>query len=102
MAYTAENWPITAALLQFPGADAQGTPINDADASAWAEVLTEVKDAGFAHADLTDSWVRPGDLSKERLAEFKQTAATVGIGIPVISTIRQRAIAEGKEKDNLA
>ena len=60
MAYTAENWPITAALLQFPGTDAQGTPINDADASAWAEVLTEVKDAGFANADLTDSWVRPG------------------------------------------
>ena len=74
MAYTAENWPITAALLQFPGTDATGTHINDAEASAWADVLTEVKDAGFANADLTDSWVRPGDLSPARLAEFKQTA----------------------------
>ncbi|MET3204795.1 hypothetical protein ABIB17_002162 [Arthrobacter sp. UYEF6] len=63
MAYTAENWPITAALLRFPGTDAKGAQINAADASSWAEVLTEVKDAGFDNADLTDSWVRPGDLS---------------------------------------
>jgi sugar phosphate isomerase/epimerase len=102
MAYTADNWPITAALLQFPGVDSNGTHINDADASAWAEVFTEVKEAGFANADLTDSWVRPGDLSKERLAEFKQTADSVGIGIPVISAIRQSIIQEGKWEDNLA
>ena len=102
MAYTAENWPITAALLQFPGTDAQGTHINDADASAWAEVFTEVKEAGFADADLTDSWVRPGDLSKERLAEFKQTAENVGIGIPVISAIRRSVIEEGNWEANLA
>lgn len=102
MAYTAENWPITAALLQFPGTDAQGNNINDADASVWADVLTEVKEAGFAHADLTDSWVRPGDLSAERLAEFKGTAANVGIGIPVISAIRRSVIEEGNWESNLA
>ncbi|MBE4719956.1 sugar phosphate isomerase/epimerase [Pseudarthrobacter sp. AB1] len=102
MAYTAENWPITAALLQFPGTDAKGTQINDADAASWAEVLTEVKEAGFGNADLTDSWVRPGDLSKERLAEFKQTAENVGIGIPVISAIRRSVIHGTEWADNLA
>lgn len=102
MAYTAENWPITAALLQFPGTDAKGQHINDADVSVWAEVLQEVKDAGFANADLTDSWVRPGDLSKARLAEFKQTADHVGIGIPVISAIRRSVIHTRDWADNLA
>ena len=102
MAYTAENWPITAALLQFPGTDASGQQVNDADASVWASVFQEVKDAGFANADLTDSWVRPGDLSKERLAEFKQTADEVGIGIPVISAIRRSVIHERDWEDNLA
>ena len=102
MSYTAENWPITAALLQFPGIDAAGTEINDADSSAWAEVLTEVKEAGFANADLTDSWVRPGDLSPARLAEFKQTADNVGIGIPVISAIRRSVIEERNWEANLA
>ncbi|MCA4133949.1 sugar phosphate isomerase/epimerase [Arthrobacter sp. M4] len=102
MAYTAENWPITAALLQFPGVDAQGRHINDADAAEWAEVLLEVKDAGFANADLTDSWVRPGDLSPQRLQEFKQTADEVGVGVPVISAIRRSVIEEGKWEENLA
>ncbi|SDL25848.1 hypothetical protein SAMN04487916_10784 [Arthrobacter sp. ov407] len=51
MVYTAENWPITAALLQFPGTDAQGNHVNDADAAVWAEVFTEVKDTGFTDAD---------------------------------------------------
>ena len=102
MVYTAENWPITAALLQFPGVDAAGLDINDAPATAWAEVLQEVKDAGFAHADLTDSWVRPGDLSPARLAEFQQTAKDVGIGIPVISAIRRSVIETGNWEANLA
>ncbi|WGM21655.1 sugar phosphate isomerase/epimerase [Paenarthrobacter sp. OM7] len=102
MAYTAKDWPITAALLQFPGTDASGNHVNDADASVWAAVLQEVKDAGFANADLTDSWVRPGDLSKDRLAEFKRTADEVGIGVPVISAIRRSIIHAKDWADNLA
>ncbi len=102
MAYTADNWPITAALLQFPGTDVQGIHVNDAEPSVWADVLSEVKEAGFANADLTDSWIRPGDLSKERLAEFKQTADSVGIGVPVISAIRRSVIEEGNWEANLA
>jgi hypothetical protein len=46
MAYTAEDWPIAAAMLPFPGTNAQGVHINDADSSVWAEVTTEVKEAG--------------------------------------------------------
>lgn len=100
--YTAENWPITAALLQFPGIDAEGRDINDADAAKWADVLGEVKEAGFANADLTDSWVRPGDLSSSRLAEFKQAADDVGIGIPVISAIRRSVLDEANWQSNLS
>lgn len=102
MAYTADNWPITAALLQFPATDARGVHVNDAEASVWAGVLSEVKEAGFANADLTDSWVRPGDLSQGRLAEFKEAADAVGIGVPVISAIRRSVIEEGRWEENLA
>lgn len=102
MAYTAANWPISAALLQFPGINAAGRHINDADASEWLEVFREVRDAGFAHADLTDSWVRPGDLDAARLAEFKEAAAEAGTGIPVISAIRSSVIDAKNWEDNLA
>jgi sugar phosphate isomerase/epimerase len=102
MAYTAATWPISAALLQFPGINAAGRHINDADAGDWIQVFQEVKDAGFANADLTDSWVRPGDLGTARLAEFKQAAARAEIGIPVISAIRSSVIDAKNWEDNLA
>jgi sugar phosphate isomerase/epimerase len=101
MPYTAQDWPITAALLQFPGKDAQGAPADDADAGVWRGVFQEIADAGFKDVDLTDSWVRPGDLSAARLEEFKATAAEVGVGLPVISVIRQSVIHESDWQQNL-
>jgi len=102
MPYTAETWPITAALLQFPGTDALGGVAQTADASVWRSVFQEVKDAGFGNVDLFDSWVRPGDLSTERLDELKLTAGEVGIGAPSISAIRRSVIDEDNWEDNLA
>lgn len=102
MRYTAETWPITAALLQFPATDAQGNTAQTADASVWADVFTEVKAAGFANVDLFDSWLRPGDLSAARLDELKATATSVGVGAPSISAIRRSVIDEANWADNLA
>ena len=102
MPYTADNWPIAAALLQFPGVDADGRHVNDAEAEIWQRVFTEVREAGFSSVDLTDGWVRPGDLSASRLAEFKKTAAAVGVGLPAISAIRRSVIDAEHGADNLA
>jgi len=100
--YTAQNWPISAALLQFPGTDARGRSVNDAPASHWRGVFQEVADAGFANADLTDSWVRPGDLSAQRLDELALAAEAAGTGIPVISAIRRSVIDAKDWEENLA
>ncbi|WP_027348934.1 sugar phosphate isomerase/epimerase family protein [Halotalea alkalilenta] len=102
MAYTADNWPITAALLQFPGVDAQGRHINDAEPEAWQRVFTEAREAGFTDVDFTDSWVRPGDLSAARLDELKAAARAAGVGTPAISAIRRSVIEEARWEDNLA
>jgi len=102
MSYTAETWPITAALLQFPGIDAGGQAAQDAEAAVWSRVFQEVKDAGFANVDLFDSWVRPGDLSSARLDDLKLAATTVGVGAPAISAIRRSVIDEENWEDNLA
>ena len=93
MSLTAENWPITAALLQAPNFTKDGVPIQDADASEWQAVFEEVADAGFANVDLTDSWVRPPDLTPGRLDELKQAAAAAGVGAPVITAIRPGILA---------
>jgi len=87
--YTAENWPIAAAMLPFGSTDSHGGPIHDADAEEWARHLRLVRRIGFTEMDPTDTWVRVGDLSPERLAEFKGVLEDVGLTIPAISTSRR-------------
>ncbi|MHB1235326.1 MAG: sugar phosphate isomerase/epimerase family protein [Microbacteriaceae bacterium] len=102
MGYTADDWPIAAALLQFPGQDARGRSMQDADGQQWRDVLHEVADAGFGNVDLTDSWVRPGDLSPRRLDELGQAVTAVGLAAPAISAIRRSIIDARNWEDNLA
>ncbi|WP_150309104.1 sugar phosphate isomerase/epimerase family protein [Planctomonas psychrotolerans] len=102
MALTADNWPITAALLQFPGTKRDGTVVQDAEPSEWVDTFAEVREAGFSAVDITDSWIRPGDLSESRLDDLAQAAKDAGVTIPVISAIRRSVIDAETGDDNLA
>ena len=88
-AYTAETWPIAAAMLPFGSVDSRGGPIHEADPEEWAKHLRLVRRLGFTEFDPTDTWVRVGDLSPERLADFKKVMADSGLSIPAISTSRR-------------
>lgn len=85
MSFTAEEWPIGAALLQFP--TAQEAPVED-----WARVLAEVAAAGFDHVDLTDSWVRPGDLDSARRRELALALKEADLGVTAVSVVRRSVI----------
>jgi sugar phosphate isomerase/epimerase len=102
MALTAATWPITAALLQFPGTKRDGTVVQDAEPSEWVDTFTEVREAGFTAVDITDSWIRPGDLSESRLDDLAQAAKDADVTIPVISAIRRSVIDAETGDDNLA
>ena len=54
---------------------------------------------GFTEVDPTDTWVRVGDLSPERLADFKSVLTDAGLTIPAISTSRRSVMdpEHGKE-----
>ena len=88
-AYTAETWPIAAAMLPFGSVDAKGGPIHDAEPEEWAKHLRLVHQLGFTEVDPTDTWVRVGDLTPERLSDFKGVLADTGLTIPAISTSRR-------------
>ena len=64
--------------------------------------FAEVADAGFAHVDLTDSWVRPGDLSEARLDDLRAAASEVGVEPAAISAIRRSVIDAANADANLA
>ncbi|MGH3629259.1 MAG: sugar phosphate isomerase/epimerase family protein [Sciscionella sp.] len=100
--YTAESWPIAAALLQFPGTGPDGSRVQDAPASDWLEVFREIADAGFTDVDLTDSWVKPGDLSTARRDELQDAAREAGLRARSISAIRCSVIDAQHGEDNLA
>ena len=87
--YRAADWPIAAAMLPFGNKDSRGGAIHDAEPEEWAEHLRLVRRIGFTEVDPTDTWVRVGDLSPERLAEFKSVLSDVGLTIPAISTSRR-------------
>ena len=102
VAYTAENWPIAAAMLPFGSTDSHGGPIHDAEPEEWAKHLRLVKRIGFTEVDPTDTWVRVGDLSPERLAEFKSVLGDLGLTIPAISTSRRSVMDPKRGEEYLA
>ena len=98
----AKNWPIAAAMLPFRANTTSGISIQDADSEVWAATLAEVRHEGFTHIDLTDSWVRPGDLSVARLRELEGAVAGAGLHTEALSAIRRSVIDPASGDENLA
>jgi len=99
---TASEWPIAAAMLPFRNTTLSGALIQDAPADVWAATLAEVAHEGFSHIDLTDSWVRPGDLSADRLGELAAVVKGAGLAAEGLSAIRRSVIDPETGDDNLA
>ena len=100
--YTAENWPIAAAMLPFGSVDSHGGPIHDAEPEEWAKHLNLVARSGFTDVDPTDTWVRVGDLTPERLTEFQSVLKDAGLTIPAISTSRRSVMDPEHGEEYLA
>ncbi|WP_207454420.1 sugar phosphate isomerase/epimerase family protein [Herbiconiux sp. SYSU D00978] len=102
MAYTAETWPIAAALLQFPGTLRDGSSVQDAPVESWVETLSEVGRVGFDNVDLTDSWLRIGDLTPARHAEFASALRHLSLTVPAVSITRRSVADPVAGTENLA
>ena len=86
------NWPIAAAMINYPGILADGSSVQEHTIEQWAATLRDVVDAGFTELDPTDSWLRLADLSPQRLREFMALVKSMGLTIPAISTSRRSVI----------
>lgn len=100
-AYTAERWPIAAAMLPFGGTDSTGGPIHQAPATEWAKQLGVIRRRGFTEVDPTDTWVRVANLG-DRLGEFRQLLADLGLTVPAISTSRRSVVDAQRGDEYLA
>jgi sugar phosphate isomerase/epimerase len=102
VAWTAQEWPIGAALIQFPGETADGVSVQDAGPAHWSRVLAEVSACGFAHVDLTDSWLRPGDLDAEGRADLLRTLKRAELGVSAISVVRRSILDPQRGEEHTA
>ncbi len=91
----AANWPIAAAMLPFKYSQ-------DADVSHWRWQLEQVAFEGFDGIDLTDNWVKIGNLSDSRLEALKGVLAGTGIKVIATSAIRCSPIDPEDGEENLA
>jgi sugar phosphate isomerase/epimerase len=100
--YHRDNWPIAAAMIQYPNILPDGRSAQDQSAEEWAATLADIADAGFTELDPTDGWLRIADLAPSRLDEFLSVAASLGLAIPAISTARKNLIDRDKGADHVA
>ena len=100
--YTAENWPIAAAMLPFGSTDSHGGPIHDAEPEEWAKHLRLVRRIGFTEVDPTDTWVRVGDLDAGAARRVRACSTDVGLTIPAISTSRRSVMDPEHGEEYLA
>ncbi|HWE88529.1 MAG TPA: 4-hydroxythreonine-4-phosphate dehydrogenase PdxA [Pseudonocardiaceae bacterium] len=98
----AEAWPIAAAMLPYPAVLPDGSLVQDQPAEHWHRTLAEVCDLEFRQVDITDSWLRAGDLTADRRDELISVLADLGLGVPAISTARRSVIDPRHGADNLA
>lgn len=96
------EWPIAAAMINFPGTRADGSSVQDDPAERWADTVGQVADAGFAHLDPTDSWLRLADLEPSRLDEFVGVLAEAGLGMVSLSTSRRSILDPVAGEEHLA
>lgn len=76
--------------------------VQDAEPALWHRTLREVAAEGFDAVDLTDVWLRPGDLSTRRLDELTDVLLEVALRPVAISVIRRSVIDPENAADNLA
>lgn len=89
-------------MLPFPSVTSSGVPIQESSDEVWAAALAEVAHEGFTEVDLTDSWLRPGDLDAYGIERLDAVLRGVGLHAEAISAIRRSVIDPETGDENLA
>ena len=100
--WDADTWPIAAARLPWPAVLPDGSTVQDQPAEHWHDTLAQVRDQDFGQVDITDSWLRVGDLVPGRRAELADVLRDLRLTVPAISTARRSVIDPRYGADNLA
>lgn len=76
--------------------------VQTASPDLWHADLQTLASLGFSAVDITDCWLRPGDLSPDRLEDLRLAAESAGLAVPAVSVIRRSVIDPVDGDENLA
>lgn len=100
--HTPEDWPIAAAMLQFPGQTAQGISLREAGPEKWFRDLSIIAAEGFNSVEIPSAWLPIGEMDAGEHAEMKAVLEDVGLSVCATSVVRRSIIEKGREAENLA
>jgi len=86
------DWPIAAAMLQFPAVDRDGTSTLDAEPESWQAAFEEIADTGFDLVEINDNWLRVGDLAGSRLDDLAAAGRAAGVDLTSVCVVRSSVI----------
>lgn len=98
----AASWPIATGTLPFPAARGDGALVQLLGAPEWDATLAEVSRAGFGLVELTDTWLRPGDLGTEALADLAAVVQGNDLEVAAVALIRRSILDPESAAENLA
>lgn len=94
--------PVAVCMHGIARTAADGTPLQQAGAAAWAEVFAEVRALGFEALELADTHLQPGELDPGLRREISATAAEHGVAIVALHAARRSVVQPGRGEENLA
>ncbi|WP_180899693.1 sugar phosphate isomerase/epimerase family protein [Martelella soudanensis] len=100
--YAPENWPIAAAMLQFPSTTAGGKSMRVAGPERWLRDLAIIAAEGFNSVEIPSAWLSIGELDRHEHEDLKSVLAQVGLSVCATSVVRRSIIEEGREQENMA
>jgi sugar phosphate isomerase/epimerase len=101
MSFSRDDWPIAAAMLQFPASRPDGTTTFDAHPDVWLEAFDEIRDAGFDRVEINDRWLRIGDLAPARLDALVDSGRQAGLALSSVCVVRSSVIDPDEGAANL-
>jgi sugar phosphate isomerase/epimerase len=101
-ALDAASWPIATGTLTFPATRSDGALVQLLGDAEWAGTFGEIARAGFDAVEVTDTWLRPGDLAPIELADLGAAASGQGLDIVAVALIRRSILDSAAGAENLA
>jgi sugar phosphate isomerase/epimerase len=100
--FVPEDWPIGAAMLQFPPFTADGRSIRSAGPGRWRRDLSQISGLGFRNVEIPSAWLSLGEMDAAEIANLKAILAELGLSVCATSVVRQSIIDPKAALENLA